>query len=73
MVGVPQESVFRHLLFNIYINDLYDAIKHFRYLLFADDIKTYRAVSSLEDCNLLQSDIDSMCGWCAANYMKLKR
>jgi hypothetical protein len=49
----------------------YYLIKHSRYLLFADDIKIYRAVSSIEDCNLLQSDIDSVRGWYASNYMKL--
>jgi hypothetical protein len=68
---VPQGSVLGLLLFNVYINDLCDSIKHSRYLLFADDIKIYRVVSSPEDCNLLQSDVDSIRSWCAANYMKL--
>jgi hypothetical protein len=38
---------------------------------FADDIKIFRAVDSLQDCYLLQSDIDSVQGWCTANCMKL--
>jgi hypothetical protein len=38
---------------------------------FAHDIKIYRYISSPEDCNLLKFDIDSIRGWCAANYMKL--
>jgi hypothetical protein len=69
--GVPQGSVLGSLLFNVYINNLCDSIKHSRYLLFADDIKIYRALTSPEDCNLLQSDMDSIRSWCAENYMKL--
>jgi uncharacterized protein YraI len=34
------------------------------------DIKIYGAVKSLEDCNLLQSDVNSIQGWCTANYMQ---
>jgi hypothetical protein len=69
--GVPQGSVLGPLFFNVFVNDLCDSIKHSRYLLFADDIKIYRAISSPEDCNLLQSDIDAIRDWCAANSMKL--
>jgi hypothetical protein len=59
------------LLFNIFINDLCNAINHSRYLLFADDIKIFRAIRSPYDCSLLQSDIDSVQSWCTANFMKL--
>jgi hypothetical protein len=44
---------------------------HSKYLLFADDIKIFRAVDSAQDCYLLQSDINSVQGWCTANCMKL--
>jgi hypothetical protein len=59
------------LLFSIFINDLCNAINHSRYLLFADDIKIFRAIRSRYDCSLLQSDIDSVQSWCTANFMKL--
>jgi hypothetical protein len=51
-------SVLGHLLFIIFINDLCDVINHSNCLLFADDLKIYRAVSSPSDCFLLQSEID---------------
>jgi hypothetical protein len=53
------------------INDLYDAATHSKYVIFADDIKIYRAIKFPEDCNLLHSDINSIQGWCTATYMKL--
>jgi hypothetical protein len=69
--GVPQGSVLGPLFFNIFMNDLCDVIIYSRYLLFADDIKIFRVIKSPNICNQLQSDIDSVQGWCTANFMKL--
>jgi hypothetical protein len=59
------------LLFNIFINDLCNVIRHSKCLLFADDIKILRAINSVDDCILLQSDIEHIQGLCTANLMKL--
>jgi hypothetical protein len=40
-----------------------------RYLLIAG--KTLPAINPPKDCNIPQSDIDSIQGWCTANYMNL--
>jgi hypothetical protein len=69
--GVSQGSVLGPLLFNIFVNDICNVIKYSRHLLFANDIKIFRAVISANDCTLLQSDIEHIQAWCAANYMKL--
>jgi hypothetical protein len=69
--GVPQGPVLGPLLFNIFINDLCNVINYSRYLLFADDIKIFCVIKSPNDWKLLQSDIDSVQGWCIANFMKL--
>jgi hypothetical protein len=52
-------------------NDICDVIAHSKYLFFADKVKIYRAVKSPQDCDLLQTDINSIQGWCIANCMKL--
>ena len=60
-----------HNFIIIYItNNLCNSTKYTRYL-FADYIKISRSISSAAACTLLQSDIDSILGWCAANRMKL--
>jgi hypothetical protein len=69
--GVPQGSVLGSFLFNIFIDDLCNSIKHCNLLFFADDLKIFRVVRSPHDCLFLQSDINSVNDWCTANTMRL--
>jgi len=48
-----------------FINDFYSSMKHSKYFSFFD-IKIVGTLSSATDCTLLQSDIDSIRGWCVA-------
>jgi hypothetical protein len=58
-------------LFNIFINDLSAKINYSTFLLFADDLKIYRNIKSVEDCKALQVDIDAVQQWCGENCTEL--
>ena len=62
--GVPQGSVLGPTLFLMYINDMKDAIKRSECLLFADDGKLFKIITSMIDCFSLQCDIDNLVEWC---------
>ena len=60
--GVPQGWVLGPISFLIFINDLPDNIKS-SVCLFADDCVLYRNIYSLQDCLILQEDLDSLGRW----------
>ena len=60
--GIPQGSVLGPLLFVMYINDLPDTVQS-NVLLFADDTKIFKQVSSIDDSVALQNDIDALNRW----------
>jgi exonuclease III len=68
--GVPQGSHLGPLLFIIFINDLVTRLTC-ECLLYADDIKIFKTVNSLNDCYVLQSDLNTVSDWCKDNFMTL--
>lgn len=68
--GVPQGSVLGPILFNIFINDIVDIFKSTA-LLYADDLKIFSNVVSLEDCYKIQKDLMSLENWCNDNRLLL--
>lgn len=69
--GVPQGSHIGPLMFVLYINDLPSVMSSSRILLFADDAKIFKTISSLKDCIELQNDFNNLSTWCNNNDLSI--
>jgi len=68
--GVPQGSILGPLLFVLFINDMVDCMTEgTSILLYADDTKIWRQISTWNDHLILQHDVDSLYKWSIKNKM----
>lgn len=69
--GVPQGSHLGPLLFLLMVNDIPLHLNNCHILLYADDVKLFSIIKSLDDCHSLQENINSLSSWCAYNGFSL--
>lgn len=68
--SVPQGSILSPLLFALFINDLAILIRS-KILIFADDVKIFLRIDTLEDARKLQNDINTTLDWCNNNKLNI--
>ena len=61
--GVPQGTVLGPLLFIILMGDINRGISSPSIVIFADDTRLYHGISSVDDCTILQNDLNSVYDW----------
>lgn len=69
--GVPQGSLLGPLLFNIYINDVGNCFLNSQTILYADDMKIFSPINSIEDCQKLQDDLQRLNTYCIAHCLEI--
>lgn len=69
--GVPQGSHLGPILFILFVNDIEFFVKSAKCLIYADDVKLYKRIKSINDAEFLQRDIDGLGEWCAINCLFL--
>jgi hypothetical protein len=69
--GVPQGGHLSPLLFALFILDIGACFKYCKYQLFADDLKIYANVVTIDDHYKIQDDLNRFCDWCFSNGLKL--
>lgn len=69
--GVPQGSNLGPLLFAVFFNDVCNILPAGCRLVYADDLKMFLIVRSLEDCRVLQAMIESFEDWCYRNHLSI--
>ena len=67
--GVPQGTVLGPLLFIILMCDINSGITASSMVSFADDTRLYHGISNVDDCAILQNDLNSVYDWASDNNM----
>lgn len=69
--GLPQGSYLGLLFFILFFNDAIDVCQFADLGVFADDLKMYVRINSIDDALRLQDDINLFSAWCKRNGLSV--
>ena len=69
MSGVPQGTVLGPLLFLIMISDINKVTTASKVISFADNTRVFSNIAHVDDCDNLQSDLNTIHNWALQNNM----
>lgn len=69
--GVPQGGHLSPLLFSLFVNGVSRTLLNCKLLCFADDMKLFMKINTLNDCIKLQQDLDRFTAWFEALGLSL--
>jgi len=67
--GVPQGTVLGPLLFTILMLNIDSGVRDSRIISFADDTRLYSNITCIEQCDFLQTDLNTVYEWATVNNM----
>ena len=70
-MGVPQGTVLGPVLFLLHINDITENVSS-EMRFFADDCVCYREIKDINDCEILQRNINRLVEWAVSNGMRFQ-
>ncbi|CAH2084309.1 unnamed protein product [Euphydryas editha] len=69
--GVPQGSIRGPLLFVLFVNDIGDCFRYAKFILYADDLKIYHSIKTIDDCSKIQEDLNRLTDYCRKHKLHL--
>ena len=72
IIGVPQGSILKLIIFLLYVNDILSIISSTA-KMFANNTKLYCPIRTIDDCHQPQSDLNNLAVWSSKWLLKFNK